>query len=414
MKIAVLKETLPGERRVALIPRSVSKLVKAQCEVLVEQTAGAAAGYPDSQYEAQGASLVDRTTALQADIVLQVRGLGANPQAGRDDLAHYSSAQTIIAMCDPLGAPECIQEIAETGARLFALELIPRITRAQSMDVLSSLATIMGYRAALLAAIEMPKMFPLMMTAAGTMSPVRVFVIGAGVAGLQAIATARRLGAIVQAYDVRPAVREQVESLGGKFVELKLDSTSSEDAGGYAKKLDEEFYEKQRALMAEIAAENDVVIATAAIPGKTSPLLLTAAAVEGMADGSVIVDLAAERGGNCELSQLDQRVVEHGVTILAPGNITNDLAQSASQMLSNNIVTFLLNMIRDGQLTLDREDEIVTETLVAEGGQVCSARIRELLKLEPQATAGSGGDNGNPADPVETDSPQSESEASAT
>lgn len=383
MKIAVVKETMPGERRVALVPGSVAQLQKAGCEVLVERQAGESAGFLDAEYEEKGATLVDRATAMNADVVLQVRALGANLQCGRDDLQHLTKDQTVIAMCDPLGAPDAIREVAETGARLFALELIPRITRAQSMDVLSSMATVAGYRAVLLAANELPKMFPLMMTAAGTLSPAKAFVIGAGVAGLQAIATAKRLGAVVQAYDVRPAVREQVESLGGKFVELQLDTGEAEDAGGYAKALGEEFYNKQREFMAKIAAENDIVITTAAIPGKQSPLLITADAVRGMRPGSVVVDLAAERGGNCEPSAADQRVVECGVTILGPTNLASEIPNDASQMLSKNIVTFLLNMVENGQLKIDESDEIISETLVAEEGQVKHPRIRELLGMEP-------------------------------
>ncbi len=265
----------------------------------------------------------------------------------------------------------------------MSLELIPRITRAQSMDVLSSMATVAGYKAVLLAALELPKMFPLMMTAAGTLSPARVFVIGGGVAGLQAIATARRLGAVVQAYDVRPAVREQVESLGGKFVELSLEAGDTEDKGGYAKAMDDEFYARQRAFMAEIAAESDVVICTAAIPGKKSPVLITDDAIQAMHDGSVIVDLAAERGGNCEASEADQRVVRHNVTILGPTNLAGEVAQDASQMFAKNISTFLLNMIKDGTLDMDMEDEIVRETLLTHHGEVVQPRIRQLLDLPP-------------------------------
>ena len=243
---------------------------------------------------------------------------------------------------------------------------------------------------------ELPKMFPLMMTAAGTLSPAKAFVIGAGVAGLQAIATAKRLGAVVQAYDVRPAVREQVESLGGKFVELQLDSGDAEDAGGYAKALGEDFYEKQRALMADIAAENDIVITTAAIPGKQSPLLMTEDAVKRMRPGSVIVDLAAERGGNCEKSVADRRVVEHGVTILGPTNLPSEIPNDASQMLSKNITTFLFNMLKDGQLKVDPSDEIVSGTLVAEEGDVKHPRIREILDMPPLEAASAVAESGPP------------------
>ena len=387
MKVAVLRETFPGEKRVALIPASVPQLAKAGMQVLVQSGAGEAAGYSDAAYQQRGAELIaDRRAALTAaDVLLQVHCLGANPEAGRPDLEQFRSGLSVIGMCDPLGAPQAIQEVAQTGASLFALELIPRITRAQSMDVLSSMATIAGYRAVLLAASDLPKLFPMLMTAAGTITAARVFVIGAGVAGLQAIATAKRLGAIVHAYDVRPACREQVESLGGKFVELQLETNQSEDQGGYAKQLDEDFYQKQRELMARVVADSDVVITTAAIPGKPSPLLITQAAVEGMAPGSVIVDLAAERGGNCEPSRPNQRVVHQGVVIHGPTNLVSEAPFHASQMYSNNLTRFLLNMVKSGQLVMNMEDEIIRDTCVAHDGQVVHARIRELLGMPPLA-----------------------------
>jgi H+-translocating NAD(P) transhydrogenase subunit alpha len=385
MKAAVLRETFPGEKRVALIPASVPQLTKAGMQVIVQSGAGEAAGYPDAAYQQRGAELVaDRQSALNAaDILLQVHCLGANPDAGRQDIEQFRAGLSVIGMCDPLGAPQAIDQIAQTGASLYALELIPRITRAQSMDVLSSMATIAGYRAVLLAASELPKLFPMLMTAAGTITAARVFVIGAGVAGLQAIATAKRLGAIVHAYDVRPACREQVESLGGKFVELQLEAAQSEDQGGYAKQLGEEFYQKQRELMARVVADSDVVITTAAIPGKPSPLLITRAAVEGMAPGSVVIDLAAERGGNCEPSQPDQRVVHQGVVIHGPTNLVSEAPFHASQMYSNNVTRFLLNMVKNGQLVMDMEDEIIRDTCVAHKGQVVHPRIRELLGMPP-------------------------------
>ncbi len=380
MKIAVVKELFPGERRVALVPANVPQLAKAKIEVLVESGAGVAAGFPDQLYAEKGATIVpDRPSALAADIVLQVRTAGMDVDDGAGLRDALRRGQVVIGSCDPLGHPQAIASWAETGATLFSLELIPRITRAQSMDVLSSQATIAGYRAVLMAASELPKMFPMMMTAAGTLTAAKVLVIGAGVAGLQAIATARKLGAVVSAYDVRPACREQVESLGGKFVELALDASTSEDKGGYAKAMDEDFYRRQRELLAEVVAQNDVVITTAAIPGRQSPLLVTAAAVQAMQPGSVIIDLAAERGGNCELSQADQRVVEHGVTILGPTNIATDIPSHASQMLGNNVVKFLLNMIKDGSLQLNLEDEIIRDTMVAHEGQVANERVKGLL-----------------------------------
>ncbi|HRX78306.1 MAG TPA: Re/Si-specific NAD(P)(+) transhydrogenase subunit alpha, partial [Pirellulaceae bacterium] len=383
MKVAVLKETFPTELRVALVPANVPQLAKVGLEVVVEAGAGEAAGFLDAHYVDKGAKIVGRDELFSADIIAQVRTLGANKVAGRDDLAKFRKGQFIIGMCDPLGEPGSAVEIAETGASLFGLELIPRITRAQSMDVLSSMATIAGYRAVLLAAIELPKIFPMLMTAAGTLTPARVFIVGVGVAGLQAIATAKRLGGVVRAYDVRPACREQVESLGGKFVELALEAGDAQDKGGYAKAMGEEFYRKQRELMASVVAESDVVITTAAIPGKQSPLLITADAVKGMAPGGVIVDLAIERGGNCELSQADTRVVEHGITILGPTNLPSEIPNHASQMYSNNVTKFLLNLVKDGKVALNLEDEIIRDTLVAHDGQLLNSRMRDILGMEP-------------------------------
>jgi NAD(P) transhydrogenase subunit alpha len=349
-------------------------------EVLVEPGAGTAAGFLDEAYRQRGATLAaDRAEVFAADLVLMVRALGANPQLGKNDVSQLRAGQVVIAMCDPLGEPQAVQDAAGRGATIFGLELIPRITRAQSMDVLSSMATIAGYRAVLLAAIELPKMFPLMMTAAGTLAAARIFVIGAGVAGLQAIATARRLGGIVQAYDVRPACREQVESLGGKFVALELQAGDAEDKGGYAKTMDEAFYQKQRELMARVAAESDVIITTASIPGKPSPRLITEAAVTGMAPGSVIVDLAAERGGNCELTRADERVIAHGVTILGPTNLPSETPQHASQMYANNVAKFVANLAPEGQVHLNLDDEIIRDTLLTRDGQVVHPRLRDLL-----------------------------------
>lgn len=382
MQVAVLKETSPGERRVALVPADAAKLAKAGIATLVETGAGQAAGFSDDAYLAKGATIApSRVAACAAPILLQVRALGANLVAGRDDLARLQPGQVVVGMCDPLGEPQAIADVARTGATLFALELIPRITRAQSMDVLSSMTTISGYRAVLLAAMELPKIFPLLMTAAGTLTAAKVFIIGVGVAGLQGIATARRLGAVVRAYDVRPACREQVESLGGKFVELPLETAGAEGAGGYAKAQDEIFYQRQRELLANVVAESDVVITTAAIPGKPSPLLVTAEAVARMSPGSVIIDLAAERGGNCALTKADQRVVEHGVTILGPTNLPSDVPQHASQMFSGNVTAFLLNLVKKGELVLNCDDEIIRDTLAAHEGQVVHSRIRELLGL---------------------------------
>jgi NAD(P) transhydrogenase subunit alpha len=389
MQVAVVKETFPGERRVALVPGDVAKLAKNGIGVILEPGAGAAAGFTDQAYTEKGANIAaSREGAFTAPIVLQVRAAGANRQTGGNDLRLLRTGQILIGQCDPLGEPKSLAEIAKTGATLFALELVPRTTRAQAMDVLSSMATLAGYRAVLLAALELPKIFPLMMTAAGTLTAARVFVIGAGVAGLSAIATARRLGGVVRAYDVRPACREQVESLGAKFVELPLDTAGAEGAGGYAKAQDETFYQRQRELLANVVAESDVVITTAAIPGKQSPLLITAEAVARMQPGAVIVDLAAERGGNCALTKADQCVVADGVTILGPTNLPGEVPQHASQMFSANVTAFLLNLVKKGEVVLNCDDEIIRETLVAHEGQVVHPRLRDLLGMPklPQET----------------------------
>ena len=386
MIVSVPKETYPGERRVVLVPVQVAPLKKVGFDVCVQAGAGVEAGFTDDDYRDGGAAIVSGVDEVWGgNVIVQVRSLGANLDAGRPDLSRMRPGQLVIGSCDPLGSPQSIAEIAATGASLMALEMIPRITRAQSMDVLSSMATIAGYRAVLLGATHLPKLFPMLMTAAGTLTPARVFVIGAGVAGLQAIATSRRLGAVVQAYDVRPAVREQVESLGAKFVELELESEQSEDKGGYAKAMGEEFYQKQRELMASVVAESDVVVTTALIPGRKSPLLITAAAVEGMSPGSVIVDLAAERGGNCELTVADDTIVASGVTIMGPTNLPSEVPQHASQMFGKNVTTLLLHLAEDGQVQFDMEDQITAGTMVAHQGEVIHSRIREMLELPPLA-----------------------------
>lgn len=380
MQIGVVKELLPGESRVAMVPKCIETLAKSGLQVVVETGAGVKAGFTDESYIASGAKIVpDRASVYQSDIVLQVRACGAQRGYTDVDRSMLRSGQLLIAMLDPLGEPQVIADYAPSGAALFSLELIPRITRAQSMDILSSQATIAGYRAVLMAAMELPKMFPMMMTAAGTLTAARVFVIGVGVAGLQAIATARKLGGVVSAYDVRPACREQVESLGGKFVELQLENSGSEDKGGYAKAMDEEFYRKQRELLSSVIKQSDVVITTAAIPGKKSPTLVTADAVKSMAPGSVIIDLGAERGGNCELTKPGEKTQVHGVTIIGPTNIAAEIPQHASQMFANNVVKFLSNMVKQGQVFLNTEDEIIRETLVARGGQVVHPRLQSLL-----------------------------------
>lgn len=390
MIIGVPKETFPGEWRVALVPGALPAFTKAGLEVVIEAGAGDAAGYTDEAYQEKGARIVGRRVEVfsAADVILQVRGFGTNPEAGRPDLELYKPDQIVIGLHDPLSFPNAAKELAGRGVTVFALELLPRITRAQSMDVLSSMATVAGYKAVLLAAETLPRMFPMMMTAAGTIAPTRLFVIGAGVAGLQAIATARRLGAVVQAYDVRPAVKEQVKSLGAKFVELPLEAGAAEGEDGYAKAMDEAFYQRQRDMMARVVAESDVVISTAAVPGKKAPVLVTAKMVEGMPKGSVIVDLAAESGGNCELTKPGQTVTVHGVTIIGAVNLASTVPYHASQMYAKNIATLLLNMIgKEGKFQLKMEDEIVRGTLVARGGNVEHPQVRALLGLPAAETA---------------------------
>ena len=372
MQIGVPSEQWPGERRVAVVPGSVAALKKAGIEVLIESGAGERAGFTDAAYRDKGARTVTRSEAFGADVVLQVRV---------SDLPLMRSGQVAIGMADPLGTPEIARALASKGVTAFALELIPRITRAQSMDVLSSMATIAGYKAVLLAAGSLPRMFPLLTTAAGTIAPAHVFVVGVGVAGLQAIATARKLGAVVEAYDVRPAVKEQVQSVGAKFVELPLETAQAEDKGGYAKAQDETFYQRQREMMARVVAANDVVITTAVVPGKKAPVLVTADMVRGMAPGSVVVDLAAERGGNCELTRPDEVVVENGVTILGPTNLPATVPYHASQMYAKNVTTFLLHLVKEGAVRVDMSDEIARETLIAQAGEVVHARVRAALGL---------------------------------
>jgi H+-translocating NAD(P) transhydrogenase subunit alpha len=377
MKAGVPRETYPDENRVALVPGVLASLSKAGVETLIESGAGERAGFSDDAYREKGAQIVSRSEVFsQSDVVLQVRGLGSNRDAGHTDLASMRPGQTVIALLDPLGSPDAAKELAATGVTAFSMELMPRITRAQSMDVLSSQANIAGYKAVLVAAEQLPRMFPMMMTAAGTMAPAKVFVLGAGVAGLQAIATAKRLGALVEAYDVRAAVKEQVESVGAKFVELPLDTSAAEGKGGYAAEQDESFLRRQRETLTRVVTGADVVITTAAIPGRKSPVLVTREMVDGMQRGSVIVDLAAERGGNCELTRPDQMVEVNGVKILGPTNLPATVPYHASQMYAKNLTTFLLHLVKDGQLRVDTEDEITRETLVTHEGAVVHERVK--------------------------------------
>ena len=383
MKVAVLKETFPGERRVALVPGVIPTLAKAGVEVLVESGAGSGSGYTDEDFRVAGGRVVSRDEAFGADCVVAVRTCGACGDSWCDDLHRLRPGLVIVGLCDPLSTPDACRQTAEKGARLFSLELVPRITRAQSMDVLSSQANIAGYRAVLLAANALPRILPMMTTAAGTLTPAKVLVLGAGVAGLQAIATAKRLGAQVSAYDVRPAVKEQVQSLGAKFVELPLETGSSEAAGGYAKAMGEDFYARQRELLGKVVADSDVVVCTALIPGQKAPVLVTREMVQRMKPGSVIVDMAAERGGNCEGSVADDTVVVDGVTILGPTNLPAEAPVHTSQLYAKNVVTFLLHLIKSGLPDVARDDEICRDTLVAIGGQLVHPKVRERAGLPP-------------------------------
>ena len=377
--VGVPAETYSGERRVALIPAMVPALAKAGLETLVEPGAGAQAGYPDPAFEAQGAQLAPDRAALfsSADVLVYVHG----PDTGCADLELLRGGQVVIGLLNPLGAPEAARALAGKGVTAFALELVPRISRAQPMDALSSMATIAGYKAALLAAGSLPKMYPMMITAAGTVTPARVFVVGAGVAGLQAIVTSRRLGAVVHAYDIRPVVKEQVESLGARFVELGLETEGAEGSGGYARAMDEDFYRRQREVMAQVVAESDVVITTAAVPGRKAPTLITAEMVSRMRPGSIVVDLAAEGGGNCELTRPRETVEVNGVTIAGPVNLPSAIPYHASQMYANNTAAFLGNLFEGGQLRLNLEDPIIHDTLLTHEGEVRNPRVRELLGL---------------------------------
>jgi NAD(P) transhydrogenase subunit alpha len=385
MIVGVPRETYPGERRVALVPIVLPALAKAGMEVIVEAGAGVEAGFPDADFAAKGAKIVaDRAQVFgTADIVIQMLCYGSNDLTGRADVSLYRRNQVLIGFLRPMGSLQTVQEIAASGVTSFSVELMPRTTRAQSMDALSSMGTICGYKAVLIASDTLPKIFPMLTTAAGTITPARVLVIGAGVAGLQAIATARRLGAVVSAYDLRPAAKEQVQSLGGRFVELPIEAKDAQDAGGYAKAQDEEFYGKQRELLAKVIAESDVVITAAVVPGKKSPVLVTEEMVKGMAPGSVIVDLAAERGGNCELTKAGEKIIAHGVTIIGSVNFASSVPHHASQMYARNVSAFLQLLVKDGKLQLNLEDDIIKSTLLTMGGEVVNPRVREFFSLPP-------------------------------
>src|SRR6201998_1786626 len=393
MIVGVPKEIYPKEKRVALVPAVIPNLKKAGLDIVVEASAGIQAGYPDAEYVEKGARLMESRAELfqAADIIVQFLCHGANDKTGQADLPLFKKGQVVAGFLRPLGTLKTLKELAERGVTAFSVELMPRTTRAQSMDALSSMATICGYRAVVLAADTLPRMFPMLTTAAGTIAPARVLIIGAGVAGLQAIATARRLGAVASAYDMRPAAKEQVQSLGGRFVELAVEAKDAQDASGYAKAQDESFYQKQRELLGNVIAESDVVITAAVIPGKKSPVLVTKEMVARMAPGSVIVDLAAERGGNCELTQPDEIIVAHDVTIIGEYNLAGTVPYHASQMFARNITSFLLHLVKDGKLQLNLQDEIMRETLVTRDGEIVNARVREFFSMPALQAAPAGG-----------------------
>ena len=363
-----------------MTPRACEALIKLKLEVVVEHSAGLDAGFTDEEYTKRGVRLAAREAVFQeAGIIVQARAPGANPERGRDDLPLFRSGQMLIGFGEPLTAPRECADLAERGVSFFSMELVPRITRAQAMDALSSMASIAGYEAVLIGAVALPKLMPMMMTAAGTITPAKVLVLGAGVAGLQAIATARRLGAVVSAYDVRSAVKEQIESLGAKFIVLEIESAEGE--GGYAKAMDEAYYKRQRELLAAVLREQDIVITTAAVPGRKAPILITTEMAEAMQPGSVIVDIAAERGGNCELTRAGETVVHRGVNIIGPANLASRAPYHASQMYATNIVNLLKLMVnKEGVLTIDLKDEVIRETLVTHEGKVVNPKVAQLLE----------------------------------
>ena len=370
MKVGVPGETAAGETRVALVPPVARRLVDRGHEVLVAAGAGAEADWSDAQYADVGCEVVERRDEVfdRATVVLQVRTLGALPDTEVDP---YRGGQTLIGLLGPYAIDdETLELLAERRVSAFALELLPRIGRAQSMDVLTSMASVGGYKAVIVAADTLPSLFPMQMTAAGTIRPADVFVVGAGVAGLQAIATARRLGARVQAYDIRPAVKEEVESLGADFLELDLESTGTATEGGYAREQNAEFYRKQREAMTAAVGSADVVITSAAVPGRTAPTLVTSEMIEGMDAGSVVVDLAAEGGGNCEPTRPGETVEHDGVTVVGPTNLPAAVSHTSSQLFANNVTNFLDALLTDEELDIDLADEIVDSTLLTHDGTV--------------------------------------------
>lgn len=402
LTVGVCRETFAGESRVAVTPNSAARLSKAGFRIVLQQDAGLAAGFPDAAYREVGVTVLPDRDAVfqQADVLFFVRGGGANLEHVEEDVRAFRPGQTLIGQFNPLGHPEVMQRYAGAGVTTFALELLPRTTRAQPMDVLSSMASIAGYKAVLLGASALPKLMPMMMTAAGTIAAAKVFVIGAGVAGLQAIATARRLGAVVSAYDIRPAVKEEVQSLGARFVELDLSTGEDSGAGGYAREMNEEFYQRQREMMLNVIAESDLVITTASIPGKKAPLLVTTEMVHAMRPGSVLVDLAAEQGGNCELTRPNETIQVNNVTIIGTINLPATVPFHASQMYANNLASFLKHLAPEGTIDVRLEDDIIRETLVTWDGRLVHDAVRERLGLKPMTHHDLGASQKAPEDPA--------------
>jgi H+-translocating NAD(P) transhydrogenase subunit alpha len=380
MVVGVPRENRAGETRVALTPTALPQLTKAGFDVVIESGAGALAGYPDAAFTDRGARIGTRDDAFAADVLVQVNVMDGD--ASNAELSKLRQGQVVIGAVAPFARPELVKAIAGTGATLFALELVPRSTRAQSMDILSSQAAVAGYKAVLIGASELPKMFPLLTTAAGTIAPAKVFIVGAGVAGLAAVATSRRMGSLVEAYDVRPAAREEVESLGARFVELPLETGQEEGSGGYAKQLSEETIKKQQELMAKTVAASDVVITTAQVQGSTAPVIITTEMIKGMAPGSVIVDLAAEQGGNCEPTVAGETVDVDGVKVIGVVNLPGEIPVHASQLFGKNVANFLGLMVVGGKLDTGVDDDVIKESVVAAGGDVVNNRVREALGLE--------------------------------
>lgn len=375
MNIVVLRETQAGEARVALMPESIKKLIALKATVLIESGAGLGAARSDDEFRQAGAEVsTDRNALLESADVLPVVN-----RPMEEDFNRLRKGAMVIGFLRPLDEPKGLQPALSRGLTTFAVELIPRITRAQSMDALSSMATVAGYKAVIIGAEKIPRMFPLLMTAAGTVPPARVLVLGAGVAGLQAIATARRLGAVVEGYDVRAAAGEQVKSLGATFLEVDLGGIKTEDAGGYAVELSDEAMNRGRALIAEHAKQADIIITTAQVPGRRAPLLITEQAVDGMKRGSMVIDLAGATGGNCALTKADETVERNGVTIIGPTNLAATVPVHASQLYSRNITAFLSPIIKDGQLQIDMNDDVLGPSCVTHDGQVMNKRVASLL-----------------------------------